>query len=51
MEISDLTLREKENWKIFQDKLLLPWVRDVQKQKEKRKQLLLGIKITQNQDK
>ena len=36
MEISNLTLGKKD-WKIFQQKLLLPWVRDVQKQKEKRK--------------
>ena len=30
MEISNLTL-EREVWKVFQEKLLLPWVRDVQK--------------------
>ena len=41
MEISNLTLRRK-NWKIFQEKLLLPWVRDMhykkgRKEKEKRR--------------
>jgi len=36
MEICNLTLG-REGWKIFQEKLLLPWVRDVQKQKKKEK--------------
>ena len=35
MEISSLTLG-RENIRIFQDKLLLPWVRNVRKKKEKK---------------
>ena len=36
MEISNLTLG-REDWKTFQENILLPWVRDEQKQKEKKK--------------
>jgi len=35
MEISDLTLG-RENKRVFQEKLLLPWVRDVLPKKKKR---------------
>ena len=36
MEISHLTLG-RNNWKILQEKLLLPWVRDVRQKKRKKK--------------
>jgi len=36
MEISNLTLG-RENWKIFQEKLILSWVRDVRQKKRKKK--------------
>ena len=37
MEISNLTLG-RENKRIFQEKLLLPWVRDVRQKKKKKKE-------------
>jgi len=37
MEISNLTLG-RENKKIFQEKLLLPWVRDVRQKQRKKKE-------------
>ena len=55
MEISNLTLG-RENKRIFQEKLLLPWVRDVcqkkgQKKKKKREKKKKGINQSKIEEK